>query len=393
LTSHVAGRAGECSRRTLLGAAFSLAAAPGLGGIEARQSLDVEVHFAPQRVTLGGVLQLVYELHLTNFAPEPLRVLRLEVVQDGALGDRTIALADAELRRRAVSVGPRSGDAVALQPGEAWVVYMEVAVEQKSVRAVGHRIWLAGRSGAPFLILAPMVPVSRVPLPVLAPPLAGGPWIAVYDPFLDRGHRRVFYALDGRSRIPGRFAIDWVRVDDAGRRSISGGDRPEDYLGYGDPVLAIADGRVALVRNDVPDPASVAARPRVEIGDASGNFVALDLGAGRFAFYEHLQQGIGVRTGQHVRNGQAIAKLGFTGQTTTPHLHFHLADALSPLGAEGLAYRLSGTKAIGRYGSIDEAMRDKPWPCLENEPTDLPGPNWVLDFDRESASSAPARCT
>src|SRR3546814_7386768 len=69
----------------------------------------------------------------------------------------------------------------------------------------------------------------------------------------------------------------------------------------------------------------------------SGNACALDLGDGRHAFYEHLKPGsIRVVPGQRVRRGEVIAELGFTGDSTGPHLHFHVADAPSPLGAEGL---------------------------------------------------------
>src|SRR3546814_3208759 len=87
--------------------------------------------------------------------------------------------------------------------------------------------------------------------------------------------------------------------------------------------------------------ATISAHPENALGDATGNYVALDLGDGRHAFYEHLKPGsIRVVPGQRVRRGEVIAELGFTGDSTGPHLHFHVADAPSPLGAEGLPFEI-----------------------------------------------------
>ena len=58
-----------------------------------------------------------------------------------------------------------------------------------------------------------------------------------------------------------------------------------------------------------------------------------------FAFYAHLQpKGIRVKVGDKVRRGQVLALLGNSGNSDAPHLHFHVTDGNSPLGAEGLPY-------------------------------------------------------
>jgi murein DD-endopeptidase MepM/ murein hydrolase activator NlpD len=48
-----------------------------------------------------------------------------------------------------------------------------------------------------------------------------------------------------------------------------------------------------------------------------------------------------VKVGERVKQGQVMALVGNSGNSTEPHLHFHVADANSPLGAEGLPYRLA----------------------------------------------------
>lgn len=55
----------------------------------------------------------------------------------------------------------------------------------------------------------------------------------------------------------------------------------------------------------------------------SGNTVVIDHGAGIFSSYSHLNE-IGVEEGDFVEQGATIGKVGSTGYSTGPHLHFGL---------------------------------------------------------------------
>lgn len=80
-----------------------------------------------------------------------------------------------------------------------------------------------------------------------------------------------------------------------------------------------------------------------------GNHVVLDLGGGRYAFYAHLRKGsVAVHPGDRVRRGQVLAKVGNTGNTSAPHLHFHLMDGPSVLGSEGIPYVIDRFALAGK---------------------------------------------
>jgi murein DD-endopeptidase MepM/ murein hydrolase activator NlpD len=356
-----------------------------IGAPPARQSFDMQVPAPPTPVVVDGKPRLVYELHLTSFAREPLR-LRSVTVVDSRLGHTVAELRDDTLRPR-VAAASATKDPLTIEPGSRAFVYLELDLpaDRALPRALAHRVEYE-RSGTTETVEGMDVPVRREAPPVLGPPLRGGPWAAVYHPSWERGHRRVFYAVGGRARIPGRFAIDWIKLDTRGRQSSGDEDRAADWVGYGADVLAVADARVAATRDDVAESPRLSTHPEHALEDATGNYVALDLGAGLYVFYEHLKPGsVRVAPGERVRRGQVVAALGFTGQSTGPHLHFHVADANSPLGAEGMPFVLERFELLGEYEDIG-ALGKAPWRALATQADsartrEMPAPNVVVRFD------------
>ena len=80
-----------------------------------------------------------------------------------------------------------------------------------------------------------------------------------------------------------------------------------------------------------------------------GNYVVIDIGEGRFAFYAHMQpRSVRVKPGDKVTTGQVLGLLGNSGNTDAPHLHFHVMDGASPLLSDGLPYAFTSFTGEGR---------------------------------------------
>jgi murein DD-endopeptidase MepM/ murein hydrolase activator NlpD len=113
-------------------------------------------------------------------------------------------------------------------------------------------------------------------------------------------------------------------------------------------VLAPADGKIVAVLDGMPD------QPVGVLGGmpAGGNQVVLqvnDSGKSQYVFLCHLQRGsIAVKEGDAVVEGQPLAKVGNSGNTSEPHLHIHLQNTSANDVAEGIPLFFHNYRTGGR---------------------------------------------
>jgi hypothetical protein len=304
-----------------------------------------------------GRLHLEYELVLANAVPLPVRVASVQV---RAVGGRPIeTLSGAKLAAATTLLGGPEQPTTELPPSTVGVVWLDVgfATRRAIPRRIEHRLTVDVGPGLP---VGPVVtytgaratPARRGAL-TIAPPLRGGRWAVIANV-----HRRALQPVDGALRNGQRFAVDFSALLDAKGRTHRGpADRNSSYFDFGRPVLAVAAGRVVEAVDRYPNQIPNANVP-VPVEAADGNHLIVKLGRGVYAGYAHLERGsLRVHRGERVRAGQVLAKLGNSGNTTGPHLHFQLMDRPSLLDSEGLPFVLERFRLGGRVPSL-EALID-----------------------------------
>lgn len=318
--------------------------------------IAMRVVHPPQPVVVAGETCFTLELRLES-NEDVLRVRKqtmreLEVLVSG----KRLAAWDGEaLAARLASLS--RGEAAKRRPVHApALIYLDFALPKGANVPAELDFCLTFDDG----IISATTKVDRSPAVTFGPPLRGGPWVAIYGAAMERGHRRVWFDFSAPVHIPARFAIDFVKLDEKGAFAKGDDTKVASHFGYGAEVLAVGDATVVSARSHLPedDAVSTARRPLYE---ASGNYVSLDLGNGRYVHYEHLRpESLKVRVGDKVQRGQVLAELGNTGDSTGPHLHLHVSNAATPLAGEGLPFALESWEWLGQYESLDK-FGQQPW--------------------------------
>jgi murein DD-endopeptidase len=357
-------------------------------GRERGPRVEVVCPSAPIPVTIGKNRVLVYELHLTNFDVVPLTVKRISVFATGENPDPLITLEGEKLSTAMMRIGAPggssggSGNLRTLDPGGRNVVFLwiELPANKSAPANLRHQLVFSstptGTDKPSDATLEDFsVPVDQNPVPVLSPPFDGGIWLAGNGPVNDSNHRRGIFAVDGHIYLPERFAIDWVKVGPNGDSRHDGASKNENWWGWREPVLAVADGEITEVVDEFPDN-TPRVLPPVTLDNIAGNHIVLQIERNRFVTYAHLQRGsIKVRTGDRVHRGEVLALLGNSGNTTGAHLHLQVTDHNSVLQSEGVPFVFTAFTYLGPGSDYPEKQVSEPWG------NSIPPGDGVLEFD------------
>jgi murein DD-endopeptidase MepM/ murein hydrolase activator NlpD len=130
--------------------------------------------------------------------------------------------------------------------------------------------------------------------------------------------------LNHHHSCPGQqFALDFVGVNKDGKTHEGAGDENEDYVGFGRKVLAPADGVVTDVIQGVRDNAPHS----MNSISALGNAVVIRHREHEFSVLAHFMNGtIRVKVGDRVARGDVLGLCGNSGNSSGPHVHYHLQN-------------------------------------------------------------------
>jgi hypothetical protein len=334
-----------------------------------------------------GLIHLAYAAQMTNTLPTPLDITGVAPVDpladfsptgrdhvvDAEGRDITgmVRLFDTSAAGGALPAdGPGAesatgGFSMRVPGGNSGLMYFDVTYTDLAQipRLLGHAITVAVPAGGPGLPAlyatagyTDPVRVDCRPLPVLHPPLVGHGWLdangccTIISP-----HRFNVLPINGVVQGFEQFAIDYIQIGPNGTCCNGPPQAPSSWWGYGTPILAAAPGRVFDVVDGMPDQQPVGTVTNVTAATLAGNSVIEDIGGGRYIGYAHFQPGsipASVRKGAPLRAGDLIGRLGNSGNSDAPHLHFQVMDRPSFLDATGLPFVFNSQLLEGTVASV-----------------------------------------
>jgi len=143
--------------------------------------------------------------------------------------------------------------------------------------------------------------------------------------------------------------------------------------------LAVADGTVIAVVSDFEDRPVGTFAEGLSLENITGNHVIIDVGDGVSALSNHLKKDSPtVNVGDEVRKGEVIGRVGNSGNSSEPHLHFQLFRGTAPLSGDNVPFEIDrftfdGTMTIERVDPADAGPRTDQYPLSESI-TSYPSP-------------------
>jgi Peptidase family M23 len=344
----------------VLGGALMLAAASGASAQTNFPLKLAMMHRPPGAIQLfagDGKAHAAYELYIANFSPATIHLASLKIAGKDASGangfSRTIS-GDA-LKKIFSGIGENMHEPhePALKPGEAGIifVFLDFPSVDKSPASLSNQVEVTEPKKPAFhqeLTTDPIDLSHAAPIEI-GSPLRGANWWTPNGPSNDCAHRRAVIALNNLVVIPERFAVDWIKLGPDGNSYHGNESKNASYYAYGANIHAVADGRVTATKDGMPEnvPHSPRMATTIDLNNIAGNYVIEDLGEGRYAMYAHLIPGsVRVKPGDHIIKGQVLGKLGNSGNSSEPHLHFQISTGTLPLSGEGIPFEIDSFRRV-----------------------------------------------
>ncbi|MGE4350553.1 MAG: M23 family metallopeptidase, partial [Candidatus Berkiella sp.] len=284
-------------------------------------AIVAEIFAAPQAVKVTTDQNyFTYEIQLTNTYKSDIVLKKLSVVNTG---DVAVIYRDySDIKAQNQRVGTH--EAVdTLAPGQSsifWVSFF-LADSAQVPQSISHLIEYEADAKLEKICIA-QTSINPTKPVVISAPLEGKNWLAI-----NGWHRRAMMPINGKLFLAQRYALDYIQLDDNHKLFQSMPLENTKYFGYNQSILAVADGTVVEAVDAFSDQVPGKFPTDITLQNVNGNYVLLDIGGGNYAYYAHIKPGsVQVKKGQALKKGQVIGKVGNTGNSSAPHLHFHIID-------------------------------------------------------------------
>lgn len=305
-------------------------------------------------------VHLTYDILITNASALPVRLDRLEVT-DAHSGDALLTEEGAQLNRLVTRLGQSvdgtdSTDPLLLGPAETWIAWVDVQIaadddipKALQLSASGALVRPEGEP-AEFSSAVGTTEVDDRSATVVGVPVQDGIWYMSEGCCVDSTHhRRGLAPINGQLLVPQRYAIDFYLLDEEHRTWEGDPSQLESYFTYRQPIVAAASGTVVRAVDGIPNTTSLPEPPPIPpIEQTVGNHVVVEIEPGLYALYGHMDPGsVRVQIGDRVEQGQELGLIGSSGNSSTPHLHFHLQTEPTFFPSDGEPYVFDEFELLG----------------------------------------------
>lgn len=154
-----------------------------------------------------------------------------------------------------------------------------------------------------------------------------------------------------------RYAYDFIKTDNQLKSYKDDRKKLDNYYSYGRDIIAPADGMVVELSNKSKDSKMMwhhSTDPLIR--DIRGNYIVIKHSDNEYSFIAHIKpNSFLVQKGDQVKRYQKLAECGNSGNSTEPHIHFHIQNRKGFVLSAGLPVKFKNIKVqkVKEYKNYD----------------------------------------
>ena len=316
-------------------------------------SIEMNITFAPIEVkSTDGKINLLYSVQTEDFETKGYTLKDFQAINSA---NNTILCSIADTTKYLLITKTNIlADDYPMRDYSNFRISVGLVLDPEQVpQKIKHKL-IVVKDGQEKTIEGAETNVSREQIPVISSPLKGERFMCNNTTVISNNIHPVYQMkYRGITRVPERFCADWIKIDENGNYFTGDYHVCENWYVYGENVYAVADGQVVSVKDGYADQSPVFTQPiPTTLFDGDGNSVVIHINSGYVTYGHLIPNSILVRPGQIVKNGDVIGKVGNSGDSDAPHLHFGLHTDFPYYISEGLPYYIDRVEKLGSTGFL-----------------------------------------